>query len=112
MIEDTEERYENIIASIVGVAAYQVDGIASLSSDADNKFTGRVFRGIGKGVRVNIIGNDKRCVIDVFVNVYYGFKIPDLAYDLQQKIISEVEKGTAYKVDAVNVNVQGVVFRS
>ena len=44
MSENNETRYEKIISSIVGVTAYQIEGVASLSSDTDNKLTGRVFR--------------------------------------------------------------------
>lgn len=111
MSENTETRYEKIISSIVGVTAYQIEGVASLSSDTDNKLTGRLFRSSGKGVLVDMLGGNK-VNIDIFVNIYYGYKIPDLAYELQSKIISEVEKSTAYKVSAVNVNVVGVVFKA
>jgi len=110
-VKDIESKYEDIITSIVGVSAYQVEGIASLSSESDNKLTGKLFSSVGKGIQVDMMQGNT-VVIDVMVNVYYGYKINDLAFELQQKIITEVEKATNYKVEAVNVNVIGVVFRS
>ncbi len=38
----------------------------------------------------------------------YGQRIPDLAWDVQEKIKDNLERYTGYTVKAVNVNVQGV----
>ncbi len=105
MIDDN--RYQDIIASIAAVAAFKVNGVASLSGVAGMK--GKVQRKQPKSVIVNI-SEDDTVVIDVYVNAFSGVTIPDLAYDLQKKIAEEVENATKYKVKAVNVNVAGVVF--
>lgn len=105
MIDD--KRYEDIIASIAAVAAFKVEGVASLSGVAGMK--GKVQKKQPKSVVVTI-SDDDSVVIDVYVNAFSGVSVPDLAYDLQETIISEVEKATKYKVKAVNVNVAGVVF--
>ena len=105
MIDD--KRYEDIIASIAAVAAFKVEGVASLSGVAGMK--GKVQKKQPKSVVVTI-NDDDSVVIDVYVNAFSGVSVPDLAYDLQETIISEVEKATKYKVKAVNVNVAGVVF--
>ena len=46
--------------------------------------------------------------IDTFVFVKYGQRIPDLAWDVQEKIKDNLERYTGYSVRAVNVNVQGI----
>ena len=105
MIDDT--RYEDIIASIAAVAAFKVAGVASLSSVAGMR--GKSQRRHPKSVVVAISEGDQ-VTIDVFVNAFSGVSIPDLAYDLQQTVCTEVEKATKFKVKAVNVNVAGIVF--
>ncbi len=103
-----DKRYEDIIASIAAVAAFKVSGVASLSGVAGME--GKSQRKQPKSVLVTIDEGTERVVIDLYVNAFSGVSVPDLAYDLQQRIISEVENATKYKVKAVNVNVAGVVF--
>ena len=40
--------------------------------------------------------------------VDYGVRIPDIAFDIQNRVKSAVEGMTGLKVTAVNVHVQGV----
>ena len=104
-MEDT--RYENIIASIASVAAFKVNGVASLSSVAGMR--GKSQRRQPKSVTVTLSEGDS-AVIDLYVNAFSGVSVPDLAYDLQQTIVKEVENATKFVVKAVNINVAGIVF--
>ena len=105
MIENT--KYEEIIASIAGVAAFKVNGVASLSSVAG--MLGKTRRRQPKSIIVTLSDNNV-AVIDVYVNAFSGVSVPDLAYDIQQTVAKEVESATKYTVKAVNVNVAGIVF--
>ena len=105
MIDDT--RYEDIIASIAGVAAFKVEGVASLSGVAGNR--GKKQKREKKSVQVFILGEDS-VRIDVYVNAFSGVSVPDLAYDIQESVCKEVESATKFKVKSVNVNVAGIVF--
>ena len=105
MIDD--KRYEDIIASIAGVAAFKVSGVASLSSVAGMR--GKSQKRDPKSVLVTL-NEDQTASIDVYVNAFSGVSIPDLAYDIQESIVKEVESATKFKVKAVNVNVAGIVF--
>lgn len=59
-----------------------------------------------KGVKID---NDKEgLVIDVHIIAEYGYKIPALAWDVQEKVKKEVEEITEKKVYVVNVNVEKV----
>lgn len=107
MIDDS--RYEDIIASIAGVAAFKVEGVASLSSVAGMQ--GKSQKRTPKSVQVFLVG-ENLVTIDVYINAFYGVNVPDLAYDIQQSVCREVENATSYKIKAVNVNVAGVVFQS
>ena len=104
MIDDS--RYEDIIASIAGVAAFKVSGVASLSDVAGMR--GKTQRRQPKSVLVERKEGTVR--IDVYVNAFSGVFVPDMAYDIQESITKEVERATKYKVSAVNINVAGIVF--
>lgn len=101
------DRYSDIIASITAVAIFKIEGVASLSSEG--RTLGTKSRNKNKkSIQVYIVGD--RVTIDIFLNVYYGYKLPDLAFNIQEKVKSEVAKATHFIVDKVNINVLGVVF--
>ena len=61
-----------------------------------------------KGVKIELEGNN--VVIDLYVIVKYGVRIPDVAFSIQNAVKSQVETMTGLNVQSVNINVQGVTF--
>ena len=61
-----------------------------------------------KGVKVELNGN--AVVINLYVIVRYGVKIPDVAFSIQNSVKTSVEGMTGLTVESVNRNVQGVTF--
>ena len=101
---------EDVISIIAGLAASEVDGIAGMSLgfvDGLNQFLGNNKK-YAKGVKVELDG--KRVTIDLFVNVKYGARIPDIAWSAQNAVKTAVENMTGLEVVAVNINVQGIIF--
>ena len=47
--------------------------------------------------------------MDVNITVYTGFKVPDVAFNVQQNIKQSVESMSEYKINEVNVHVDNVV---
>ena len=47
--------------------------------------------------------------MDVYVLVWYGVKIPAMAWDLQRNVKKELEMMTERTVMEINIHVQGVV---
>ena len=105
-----DDTYVNVIASIAGSSASQVEGIASVSYEAG--LNGKNFS-FGKNKSTNAIidriGKDGLVTIEISVNVYYGKSIPQVVCRLQEKIKEAVEASTCYRVKNINVNVVGVV---
>ena len=68
-----------------------------------------IGRKSGEGVRVSVEeGKVPAISVDAYVLVKYGQRIPDLAWDVQEKIKSNLERYTGYTVKSVNINVQGI----
>ena len=105
----TRETYVNIITSVAGSAASQVEGIASVSYEAGLAKNKKLGKNRNNAITVELY-DDMTAIIDVSVNVYYGHVIPRVIAGLQEKIKTEVEKATSYKVKAINVTVAGVVY--
>ena len=60
------------------------------------------------GICVSVEHSQGSVSVDAYVLVKYGQRIPDLAWDVQEKIKDNLERYTGYDVKAVNVNVQGI----
>ena len=109
--EDTENGLEisnDVIAVIAGVAVSEVQGVASMSGGFAGGIT-EVLSGkknMAKGIKVE--KTDNKAKIDVNIIVEYGSRIPDVAYEIQNRIKKAVEGMTGFKVEEVNVHVQGV----
>jgi len=63
------------------------------------------------GVKITIEeGFPKEVIVDTYISVKYGLRIPDVAWDVQEAIKNQIENYTGYIVKAVNVHVQGIHF--
>ena len=101
---------EDVIGIIAGLAAAEVEGIAGMSLgfvDGINQILGGNKK-YAKGVKISLDG--KKVNVDLFVNVQYGMRIPDVAWVAQNAVKNAVENMTGLEVAAVNVNVQGIIF--
>ena len=98
----------DVIAVIAGVAVSEVQGVASMSGG----FAGGISevlsgkKNLAKGIKVE--AGEKEAKIDVNIVVEYGTRIPDVAFEIQNRVKKAVENMTGLKVEEVNVHVQGV----
>ena len=98
---------DDVVATIAGKAASEVEGVYSMSGG----FAGGISEVFGKksytkGIKVD--NTEKELKIDVNIIVEYGARIPDVAYEIQNRVKKAVENMTGLKVEEVNVHVQGV----
>ncbi len=114
--ETTEEITENegiqisndVIAVISGVAVSEVQGVSSMAGG----FAGGISevlsgkKNLAKGIKVD--KDENKVKIDVNIIVEYGTRIPDVAFEIQNRVKTSVENMTGLKVEEVNVHVQGV----
>ena len=101
---------EDVIGIIAGLAAAEVEGVSGMTLglvDGINQILGSNKK-YSKGVKIELDGND--VIIDIYVIVKYGVKIPDVAFSIQNSVKNSVETMTGLNVRAVNINVQGVTF--
>jgi len=63
-------------------------------------------KNLAKGIKVD--KEENKVKIDVNIIVEYGTRIPDIAFEIQNRVKTSVENMTGLKVEEVNVHVQGV----
>lgn len=99
---------DDVVAVIAGVAVSEVPGVSGMAGGFAGGIS-EVFSGkknLAKGIKADI--NENSAKIDVNIIVEYGSRIPDVAFDIQNRVKTAVEGMTGLKVVAVNVHVQGV----
>ena len=99
---------DDVVAVIAGVAVSEVPGVYSMAGGFAGGIT-EVLSGkknMSKGIKVEV--GDKETKIDVNIVVEYGTRIPDVAFEIQNRVKKAVETMTGLTVLEVNVHVQGV----
>lgn len=99
---------DDVVAVIAGVAVTEVPGVAGMAGGFAGGIS-EVFSGkknLAKGIKADI--NENNAKIDVNIIVEYGSRIPDVAFEIQNRVKKAVESMTGLKVEEVNVHVQGV----
>lgn len=98
----------DVVAVIAGVAVSEVPGVAGMAGGFAGGIT-EVFSGkknLAKGIKVEV--TETQAKIDVNIIVEYGSRIPDVAFEIQNRVKKAVESMTGLNVEEVNVHVQGV----
>jgi len=101
----------DVVATIAGVSASEIKGVAGMCST----FAGGIAEILGarknatKGIKVEI--KDKTTIIDMYIIVEYGVRIPELAWEIQENVKNNVETMTGLTVDKVNIHIDGISFK-
>ena len=98
---------EEVVAIIAGIAATEVPGVTGMSGGIAGGLSEMLGRkNLSKGVKVEV--GEKEAAIDVFIIVDYGCRIPDVSWEIQEKVKKAVEGMTGLNVVEVNIHIQGV----
>lgn len=101
---------DEVVATVAGLAAAEVEGVASMSGGWSTDLVEKLGRkSYGKGIKVEVI--DEQTKIDIFIVVEFGFQIPDVAENVQKEVKMAVETMTGLSVTAVNVHIVGVSMK-
>ncbi len=90
---------DGIVKGIVVLAVSEVQGV-SLNNGKKDKLD---------NIDVDFNGDD--VIVDVTVDITFGYNVPDAAYDVQDSVKRNVEAMSKYKVKSVNVHVDDVCFQ-
>lgn len=98
---------DDVISTVVGMTLSEIKGIYASGSNFGN--IAEIFSGkknVGKGVKVSVDGT--QVSMDLHVIVEYGVRIPDVAWQAQEKVKEAVESITGLLVDKINIHVEGI----
>jgi uncharacterized alkaline shock family protein YloU len=103
---EAESQYSNIVASIANNAIVKTDGVMQDFGVTKHRFGMSALR--NKNIMVHV--EEERAILDIHVNVSFGFSVPEVVCSLQERIKSEVEANTSLIVQKTNVHVTNALF--
>ena len=100
---------EDVIAQLATKAINSVEGVTPANPGLMANL--RLGRKTINGVRISISdGDSPEIIVDAYVAVKYGLRIPDVCWDVQEAVKDQIERYTGYSIKGVNVYVQGISF--
>ena len=98
---------DEVVAIIAGLAATEVEGVASMAGNITNELVGKLgMKNLSKGVKVDVL-EDVVCV-DLALNIDYGYNILETSKKVQERVKTAIENMTGLTVSDVNVRIAGV----
>ncbi|HEY8347536.1 MAG TPA: Asp23/Gls24 family envelope stress response protein [Symbiobacteriaceae bacterium] len=103
---------DDVIGVIAGIAAMEVDGVAGMAGGLAAEMSERMLgkKNLSKGVKVQ--AGEKEAIIDLYIIVEYGVRIPEVATRVQENVKRAVESMTGLTCTEINIHVQGVSFHA
>ena len=96
-----------VVAIIAGLAATEVEGVASMAGNITNELVGKLgMKNLSKGVKVEV--TEEHVSVNMALNLKYGYSIPDVCEKVQEKVKNAIENMTGLTVLDVNIKIAGV----
>ena len=100
---------DEVVAIIAGLAATEVDGVASMGGNITNELVGKLgMKSLSKGVKVEVL--EGVVSVRLALNIKCGYSIPDTSQKVQEKVKAAIENMTGLEVADVNVSIADVVL--
>ena len=100
---------DEVVAIIAGLAATEVEGVASMAGNITNELVGKLgMKNLSKGVKVEITSDS--VIVDMALNMEYGYNIPKTSENVQERVKTTIENMTGLSVSEVNVRIAGVAI--
>jgi uncharacterized alkaline shock family protein YloU len=102
---------DEVIGAIAGVAAREVEGVASLGTSSIRRtVVERLGRAEEKARGVQVEAGKKEAIVDITLNVLYGFSIPKIIIEVRKKVAYRLLELVGLIAKEINVNVVGIEF--
>ena len=98
---------DEVVAIIAGLAATEVEGVASMAGNITNELVGKLgMKTLSKGVKLTVVDNTVSVVLSL--NLEFGFSVPEVSRRVQENVKAAIENMTGLEVLEVNIQIEGV----
>ena len=80
---------DEVVAIIAGLAATEVEGVASMAGNITNELVGKLgMKNLSRGVKVAVSENE--VTVELSLNMAYGYSIPKTSAKVQERVKSAI----------------------
>ena len=98
---------DDVVSIIAGLAATEVEGVSSMAGNITNEIVAKTgIKNLSKGVHVDVM--DGVVTVDLDLNIKYGYAIPEVSGNVQERVHSAIETMTGLTVGSINVRIASV----
>ncbi len=95
-----------ILVSIINLAAKEISGVESVTN-SNRPWYKKLFKKYDDGVEIKFEKNGA-LTINVYINIYVGYCVPDIAYRVQENVRNSLSTMVALKPLKINIHVINV----
>ncbi|MCD8222284.1 MAG: Asp23/Gls24 family envelope stress response protein [Clostridiales bacterium] len=100
---------DEVVAIIAGLAATEAEGVESMEGNVTNNLVSRLgMKNLSRGVKVDITG--AQVSVDLSLNLKYGYPIPEVSGNVQERVKNAIENMTGLSVRDVNIKICGITL--
>ncbi len=99
---------DDIILSVINLATKEIAGVSSVNTKYIHALQRWFNKNYSDGVKISYLNNSM--TVDVYINVYYGYNVSEIAYRVQENIKNSIASMIDISIDNINVHVIGVDF--
>ncbi|MDO4804219.1 MAG: Asp23/Gls24 family envelope stress response protein [Lachnospiraceae bacterium] len=102
---------EDVVAIIAGMAATEAKGVSSLAGNITNdSIPKKGAKSLAKGVHIDV-DEENKVKVNLALTIEYGYSIPEVARDVQERVKNGIESMTGMEVTEVNISVGDVEMK-
>ena len=98
---------DDVVSIIAGLAATEVEGVGSMAGNITNEIVAKTgIKNLSKGVHVDVM--DGIVTVDLDLNIKYGYAIPEVSGNVQERVRTAIETMTGLEIGTINVRIASV----
>ena len=98
----------DIVLSVINLATKEIAGVSAIVTKFGSALKRWFSNNYYDGVKLTY--NKDAMSIDVYINVYFGYNVTEVAYRVQENIKNSLSGMIDIKINRINVHVLGVEF--
>jgi uncharacterized alkaline shock family protein YloU len=102
-----------VVAKVAEIATREIRGVHELGGATERVVSGAISKitgGAGRAAGVNVEVGEEEAAIDINMIAEYGMSIPEVANNVRQNVVNQVQAFTGLRVKEVNIAVNDLYF--
>ena len=102
---------DEVVASIAGVAAREIEGVSSLGTSSIRRTIAERVGGSDERSRgVAVEAGRREAILDIDLRVIYGYSIPETVVKVRHNVARRIVELCGLLAKEININVAGIEF--